>query len=237
MVKLTLTDLLSKQEIIDLWDDVHAVVIDDGEDVVFQLINNTDVEIDTYGFVFYGAWTPRTDDFLVLKWDKQIFVFEDKEVVRISIINKSEYEASRKAISTYDDMMIVTHDNRFYHETESDSRPLELVAIVNAPYHNDDDYLSGTFNFGEANISIYFDVSAEGDDDSLYYYFVYKEGSDWIEWEDEERADLIYEYETKIAKAKRNNDTETQYYYQDKLDELLREYDRYRSLIHEKEEE
>lgn len=39
------------------------------------------------------------------------------------------------------------------------------------------------------------------------------------------RADLIYEYETKIAKAKRNNDTEAQYYYQDKLDELLREDD------------
>ena len=39
----------------------------------------------------------------------------------------------------------------------------------------------------------------------------------------EVRADLIYEYETKIAKAKRNNDTEAQYYYQDKLDELLRE--------------
>lgn len=37
-------------------------------------------------------------------------------------------------------------------------------------------------------------------------------------------ADLIYEYETKIAKAKRNNDTEAQYYYQDKLDELFREY-------------
>lgn len=44
--------------------------------------------------------------------------------------------------------------------------------------------------------------------------------------EDEERADLIYEYEIKIAKAKRNNDTEAQYYYQDKLDELLREDDR-----------
>ena len=42
---------------------------------------------------------------------------------------------------------------------------------------------------------------------------------------EEERADLIYDYETKIAKAKRNNDTETRYYYQDKLDELLREDD------------
>ena len=44
-------------------------------------------------------------------------------------------------------------------------------------------------------------------------------------YKDEERADLIYEYETKIAKAKRNNDTEAQCYYQDKLDELLREED------------
>ncbi len=34
--------------------------------------------------------------------------------------------------------------------------------------------------------------------------------------------DLIYEYETKIAKAKRTNDTEAQYYYQDKLYKLLR---------------
>ena len=54
-------------------------------------------------------------------------------------------------------------------------------------------------------------------------------------YKDEERADLIYEYETKIAKAKRNNDTEAQYYYQDKLDELLREDDRAVSLINKKE--
>ena len=51
----------------------------------------------------------------------------------------------------------------------------------------------------------------------------------------EKRADLIYEYETKIAKAKRNNDTEAQYYYQDKLDEILREDDRAVSLIKKKE--
>lgn len=60
------------------------------------------------------------------------------------------------------------------------------------------------------------------------YLDMYDDGngdSYWTEWEDEERADLIYEYETKIAKAKRNNDTEAQYYYQDKLDELLREDD------------
>ena len=52
----------------------------------------------------------------------------------------------------------------------------------------------------------------------------------------EERADLIYEYETKIAKAKRDNDTEAQYYYQDKLDELLREDDMNGSLTNKKEE-
>lgn len=236
MVKLTLTDLLSKQEIIDLWNDVYSVIIDDGEDVVFELINNAHLEIDTYGLLDDGEWTSRTDDFLVLKWDTQIFVFEDTEVVRISIIDKSEYEASRKVVSTYNDMMIVTHDNIFYHETEFDSKPLELVAIVNAPYHNDDDHLSGTFNFGEANISIYFDVSAEGDEDGLYYYFVDKEvNSYWPEWNAEERADLIYEYETKIATAKRDNDTEAQYYYQDKLDELLREYDLIHSLINKEE--
>jgi hypothetical protein len=63
------------------------------------------------------------------------------------------------------------------------------------------------------------------------YLEMYDDGygdSYWTEWEDEEdeeRADLIYEYEIKIAKAKRNNDTEAQYYYQDKLDELLREDD------------
>ena len=53
-----------------------------------------------------------------------------------------------------------------------------------------------------------------------------EDNSYWTEWEDEEDeecADLIYEYEIEIAKAKRNNDTEAQYYYQDKLDELLRE--------------
>jgi len=61
------------------------------------------------------------------------------------------------------------------------------------------------------------------------YLEMYDEGngdSYWTEWEDEEdeeRADLIYEYEIEIAKAKRNNDTEAQYYYQDKLDELFRE--------------
>ena len=176
MVKLTLTDLLLKQEIIDLWNDVHAVIIYDGDDLVFRLINNTDLEIDTYGLIDDGEWTPRTDDFLVLKWNKNSFVFEDKEIVLIRIINKSEYEASRMVISTYDDMMIVVHDGVYYHETESDSKPLETVAIVNLPYHNNDDHLYGTFNFGEANISIYFDVSAEGDEDGLYYYFVYKEG-------------------------------------------------------------
>ena len=63
MVKLTLTDLLSKQEIIDLWNDVHAVIIDDGENVVFQLISNAYLEIDTYNFIDDGEWTPRTDDF------------------------------------------------------------------------------------------------------------------------------------------------------------------------------
>ena len=57
-----------------------------------------------------------------------------------------------------------------------------------------------------------------------------------IMYKDEERADLIYEYETKIAKAKRTNDTEAQYYYQDKLDEILREYDRAVSLIKKEEE-
>lgn len=50
------------------------------------------------------------------------------------------------------------------------------------------------------------------------------------------RADLIYEYETKIAKAKRNNDTEAQYYYQDKLDELLREDDMNGSLVNKNDE-
>lgn len=58
------------------------------------------------------------------------------------------------------------------------------------------------------------------------YLDMYDDGngdSYWTEWEDEERADLIYKYEIRIAKAKRNNDTEAQYYYQDKLDELLRE--------------
>jgi|LSQX01.1.fsa_nt_gb hypothetical protein len=87
-----------------------------------------------------------------------------------------EDEASRIVISTYDDMMIVFHDNVYYHETESGSKPLELVAVVNAPYHSEDDHLSGTFNFGESNFDIYFDVSAEGDEDGLYYYFIYKEG-------------------------------------------------------------
>lgn len=53
---------------------------------------------------------------------------------------------------------------------------------------------------------------------------------------DEEHADLIYEYETKIAKAKRNNDTEAQYYYQDRLDELLRQKDMNGSLTNKKEE-
>ena len=176
MVKLTLTDLLSKQEIIDLWNDVHAVVIDDGENVVFQLISNAFLEIDTYNFIDDGEWTPRTDDFLVLKWDKHMS--EDEEIVRIRIINKSEYEESRILISTYDDMMIVLHDDVYYHETESNSKPLVLIAAVNAPYHNDDDHLHGIFNFGEANISIYFDVSAEGDEDGLYYYFVEKEDYD-----------------------------------------------------------
>ena len=56
----------------------------------------------------------------------------------------------------------------------SESNPLELIAKVNAPYH-DDDHLHGTFNFGEANISIYFDVS---EDEDLYYYFVDKEDYD-----------------------------------------------------------
>lgn len=220
MVKLTLTELLSKQEIIDLWDVVYSVIIDDGKNVVFKLIHNAYLETDTYGLIDDGEWTPRTDDFLVLKWDKQTYVFEDTEVVRISVTNKSEYEASRKVVSTYDDMMVVFHDDVYYHETESDSRPLELIAIVNAPYHNDDDHLSGTFNFGEANISIYYDVSAEGDDDGLYYYFIEKEdNSYWTEWEYE---GLVYEYETKIAQAKRANDTEAQYYYEDKLYELLR---------------
>ncbi len=51
----------------------------------------------------------------------------------------------------------------------------------------------------------------------------------------EERADLIYKYETKLAKARRNNDTEAQYYYQDQLDELLREDDRAVSLINKEE--
>ena len=180
MVKLTLTDLLSKQEIIDLWNDVHAVIIDDGENVVFQLISNAYLEIDTYNFIDDGEWTPRTDDFLVLKWDK--LMFEDEEIVRIRIINKSEYEESRILISTYDDMMIVLHDNVYYHETEFDSKPLELIAKVNAPYHNDDDHLHGIFNFDESNISIYFDVSAEGDEDGLYYYFVEKE--DYDSWRD-----------------------------------------------------
>lgn len=176
MVKLTLTNLLSKQEIIDLWDDVHAVIIDDGENVVFQLINNAHLKIDTYNFIDDGEWTPRTDDFLVLKWDK--LMFEDEEIVRIRIINKSEYEESRILISTYDDMMIVKHDGVYYHETESDSKPLVLVAVLDAPYRNDTDYLHGTFNLGEENISIYFDVSAEGDEDGLYYYFVEKEDYD-----------------------------------------------------------
>ena len=55
------------------------------------------------------------------------------------------------------------------------------------------------------------------------YLEMYDDGNSyWTEWEDEEEKDLIYEYETKIAKAKRNNDTEAQYYYQDKLYELLR---------------
>ena len=144
MVKLTLTDLLSKQEIIDLWNDVYSVIIDDGEGVVFQLINNAHLEIDTYGFLDDGEWTPITDDFLVLKWDKQIF--EGKDIIRISIIPTPEYK------------------------------------------------------------------------------------------ERKERADLIYEYETKIATAKRNNDTEAQYYYQDKLDELLREDDLTGSLTNRKEE-
>ena len=53
---------------------------------------------------------------------------------------------------------------------------------------------------------------------------------------DEERKDLIYEYEIEIAKAKRNNDTEAQYYYQDKLDELLREDDMNVTLINKKVE-
>ena len=185
MLKLTLTDLLSTQEIVDLWNDVHAVIIDDGDDVVFQLINNAHLKIDTYDLIDDGEWTPRTDDFLVLKWDKHISVFEDKEVVRIRIINKSEYEESRMVISTYDDMMIVFHNGVYYHETESDSNPLELVAIVNAPYHSEDEHLSGTFNFGEANISICFDVSAEGDEDGLYYYFINNGDSYWTEWEEE----------------------------------------------------
>ena len=70
------------------------------------------------------------------------------------------------------------------------------------------------------------------------YLELYDDGngdSYWTEWEDEEREDLIYEYETKIAKAKRNNDTEAQYYYQDKLDELLREDDLTGSLTNKKE--
>ena len=86
-----------------------------------------------------------------------------------------EDEEEGMVISTYDDMKIVVRGNVYYHETESGSKPLELVAIVNAPYHSEDDHLSGTFNFGETNIDIYFDVSAEGDENGLYYYFIYKE--------------------------------------------------------------
>ena len=65
---------------------------------------------------------------------------------------------------------------------------------------------------------------------------MYEDGNSyWTEWEDEEQADLIYEYETKIAEAKRNNDTEAQYYYQDKLDELFREDVMNSLLINKKE--
>lgn len=83
-------------------------------------------------------------------------------------------------------------------------------------------------------------ISLDGDD-TIYEedYLLLDEVLDYIESSEqraqEERADLIYEYEIKIAIAKRYNNTEVQYYYQDKIDELLREDDMIGSLDNRKE--
>lgn len=168
-MKLKLSEFVDKKEVISAWDEVRSITFRDGTGEVFRLRDNSTLLLDTIGLINDGEFTDKLDDYLVL--DYKI----GQSNMDVTIIKEEDYYRTRDIVSQYDDMSIVLFDDKYYQELEDSTVELVLIAKTNAPYHDEGAHLSGTFEFDESNITIYFDVSAEGDRDGLYYYFITKE--------------------------------------------------------------
>lgn len=168
MIKLSLREVLTKKEIVDLWDTYPCTVMitNDDDDIVFLLFDNNNIDIDELGLIDDGEWTDVVDKYIVTEY--RINKYNDETRIVINIVDKYAYTKTRTVLVTVnEEEEIVVHSDGYYYETTRSSIPLELIAIANVFHYTERDLLVGELK----GAKIYFEIAHQGDNGQDYYYF------------------------------------------------------------------